>query len=73
MRPKVIEFTFKLTLLNWTIDDLERYRLFPKESNSTPNFKKFLRLVKDGQFAAARAMLFEDRFLVYHFDYVIPN
>ena len=71
--PKVVEFAFKLTLLGLTMDDLDRCKLFPRVPNSTPQFRCFLRLVKDGQSAAARGLLFDNRLLVYHFDHVRPS
>lgn len=70
LRPKMIKFMFKLTLLNLTIEDLDTYKLFPKEPNTSVRFKKFLRLAKDNNYAGARALLYEDKFLVYHFDFV---
>ena len=55
------------------MDDLDRCKLFPRVPNSAPQFRCFLRLVKDGQSAAARGLLFDNRLLVYHFDHVRPS
>lgn len=71
MRPKLLEFVYKLTILDLTIDDLQDFKLFPKDPCLTKNFKKFLFLVKTGQVSLAREVLFNDRFLVYHFDFVV--
>lgn len=70
MRPKILNFIYKLCLLDLTLDDIQQYKLFPTEPNLSLKYKKFMKLVKSGQVSLARDVLFEDRFLVYHFDFV---
>lgn len=70
MKPKLLEFLYKLTLLDLTVDDLQDFKLFPKEPNMSRAFKNFMLHVKTGQSSMAREALFKDRFLVYHFDFV---
>lgn len=71
LRHKLIDFLERISYLKLDLDTMLKHTLFPKTCSTSPFFKKFIKAVKQKDTKTVKEKLFENKYIVHHFDHVI--
>ena len=66
----MMQFFYRMTYLGLDLGSIKKLGIFPKTSCTTQTFKKFILASKEGHYTSMKDALLDDRYLVYHYDFV---